>query len=839
MLGAALPIAAVAAPETVTGDAGAPSPPAEPTKPASSDALFSKVFGAKKQAKVRTLDLPLRINGRELGLVPARIAADPADSQIDVARLVGMLQEFTQEEPLARLKAISGADGFGSPSKLEPGGVEIRLDQAELLVDVKVPPALRRQQTLNVSTRGDAARGYLVLPTAAVSAYTNIRAAVEYLAFPADDKPDGRQPLSVSFENAVNLKGWVIEAEAFYREDGTRRWSRGPARLVHDFVEQSIRVQAGDLNYPVAVGQSGRALGGLSVSRNFSLQPYRQVQPTGRQDLILENPSTVEVLVNGQPTRTFRLDAGPYNLSNFPGTTGTNDITVRITDVYGRQQLLNFPFFFDSQLLAPGVNEFSYAVGYPSLSERDRLRYDEDKLTFSGYHRVGLSDQLTLGASVQADRLQTVAGAEALYTTSLGTFSVEPAASFGASRGMAGTLRYRDFRTGEEFWQQRTVTLQATWRDSAFATFGTTDPRNSISWDLAARLGQPLLPELTATLSARYQVSRDASMMDGYSADISLRRRIDRVGSLDVTLSKSRRTDGTEEEGAYVTLRYSLDKGRQAVGASVDTIRRERRLDWRYQDLRVVDAWNLFADYNNRAGPDRAQGSVGYTHQRFLASVRHDWSERIVTGGLAPENRTTVNVASALAFADGKVAVTRPVSNSFAIVVPHPSLAGKEIGVDPVNNRFAARSDFLGPPVVPNISAYLVRPLLLDVPDLPLGYDIGTDRPAVQPGYRTGTLVPIGTDATVALDGVLKGPDGEPAGLLSGILRPVKAGAGDRREDLRFFTNRRGRFRVDSVRPGKWELLLEGVTVKPIPVEVRPDAEGLVTLGEFTLEVLP
>ena len=840
----ALPLAGMALrdsaaePAPATADAAAPDPdasaaPAAPAAKEGSQQLFSKVFGDRKQPKVRALDLPVRLNGREIGLVPARVAANPAASEVDVVRLTALIGEAVQEGPLEKVRALAGQDGYGRPAQLEPGGVEIRIDAGELLVDVTVPPALRRVTSLSVVNRADAARGYLALPPASLSAYTNIRAAVEYFAFPADDKPDGREPLRVSFENAVNWKGWLVEAEAFYREDGAKRWSRGPARLVHDFVDKAVRVQLGDLNYPVAGYQVGRGMAGLSVSRNFSLQPYRSVQPAGRQEFVLENPSVVEVRVNGRPTRTFRLDPGPYNLSDFPGTTGTNDIEVRITDGFGRQQQYLFPFFFDSQLLAPGVHEFSYAIGYPSVFASERVDYDTAKPTFSGFHRAGISDQLTVGAGVQADKDQTVVGTEVTYTTPVGTFTLEPGASFGATRGMQASLRYRDFRTGEEFWQQRTVSAQATWRDAAYGALGNIDPRNSTSYDLSARIGQPVMQDLTATLSGRYQLVRDPALVDGYSVDFSLRHRLARSGSVDLTLSKARLTSGETEEGAYLSLRYTFDGGRQSAGLSVDTADRERRLDWRYQDLRVIDAWNLYADVTQRAGPDRVQGAASYTHQRFLASVRHDWAQRLVTGGQAPENRTTLNLATALAFADGHVALTRPVSNSFAIVVPHPRLDGKQIGVDPSGGRFSAQSDFLGPPVIPNISAYLVRPLLLDVPEAPLGYDIGEDRPAVVPGNRTGTLVPVGTDASVALDGVLSGPDGEPAALLSGILRPVGDAAG--RQQLRFFTNRKGRFRVEAVRPGRWEIVLEGVEAKPVPVTVPAEAEGVIKLDPVTL----
>jgi len=806
----------------------------EPPAPASSkDDLFRKVFGGRKKVdKPRRLDLPVRLEGRELGLVPAHLTGDPKAARLDMNVLADLLAEQAQEEPLAALRALAGPDGFGLATGAPPGGIGIQVNETDLAVEVVVPPSLRRKVSIDVLGRTNLLQGFLALPPASVSAYVNMRGAVEYLSLPDPDRPDGRGPVSVSFEHSLNILGWVAEAEGFYREDGTERWSRGPVRLIRDFTGSGIRLQAGDLFYPVRGPQIGQPLGGLSIARNFGLRPYDAVQPTGARDFVLEAPSVVEVFINGQPTRTLRLAPGPYSLSNFPGTSGANDIQIRITDLYGRTEVIEFPFFFDSQLLMPGLSDFAYTLGVPYVTARDRFQYDRHRLVFSGYHRLGMTDWLTLGAGLQMDRRQQVASAEALVATSLGTFGLEPVLSVAGVTGTGVTLRYRDYRTGEQIWEQRTVTAQLGWRDSALTSFGTPDPRNDVSVDAAIRVSQPLMANLTASLGARWQESRTPTRADTYSVDLALRRRLGRTGSMDLTLSHDRESDGRLNTGAYLSLRYSFDDGRQSAGASIDTVGRERRLDWRYQSLQPVDQLSLSLDATDRAGPDRLQGSAAYTHQRFLISVRHDLSERLLGDATSRENRTQINLATALAFADGHAALSRPISNSFAIVTPHPRLKGKPIGVDPVNGHYLAQSDLLGPPVIPNISAYLVRPLLLDVPDVPPGYDLGNDRPAVQPGYRTGTLIPIGTDATVSLDGLLIGPDGQALSLMSGILRPMDAPG---RKDLSFFTNRKGRFRVEAVAPGRWELHIHGMEARPVPVEVPADAEGVVHLGETRL----
>ncbi len=805
----------------------------EPAPGMDRDALFHKAFGnKKKEAKARQLDLPVRFDGRELGLVPARVAADPKESAIDLGRLADLLAPVAQDAPRQAMRAMAGPDGYGRPGTPAPDTIGVAVDPGDLVVTVTIPPALRKRQALAVLERGDAARGYLVVPQADISAYVNARAALDYLQVPDGFGETGLLPLNAVFEPALNIRGWVLEGEAYYREDGDLRWSRGATRLVRDWTGPGIRAQFGDVAMPVVGPQVGRSLGGLSVARNFGLQPYRAVQPAGQREFILEAPSTVEVLVNGRPSRTFRLEPGPYSLGNFPGTAGTNDVTIRITDQFGRQQTIDFPFFFDSQLLASGVQEFGYTLGVPSRTDRDRVLYDRDRPTFSGFHRVGVSDRLTLGLGLQADRTQQLLSAEALLATTLGTFSLEPAASFMDATGSAVTLRFRDYRTGQEVWDNRTVTAQLGWRDGAYRGFGSTAPGDT-GLDAAFRVGQPITTDLSATLGGRWRESRSAMAADTYSVDLALRRRLFDTGSADITLSRERNSDGSTDTGLFLSFRMTFSGGEHSAGATVDTISREQRLDWRYQTLRPVDSLTASLDAVNVAGAnDRVQGSLGYVHPRFQVGARHDAALRQLGGQKGMEHRSQVNLATALAFADGKVGVSRPITNSFAIVVPHPRLKGREVGVDPVNGNYLARTDWLGLPVVPNISPYLVRPLLLDVPDAPATYDLGEDRPAVQPGYRSGTLVPIGTDATAALDGMLKAPDGTPVALLSGVLRPLD---GAPAKEVQFFTNRKGRFRVEGLRPGKWELAVFGLDAMPFPIDIPAEADGVIQLGEVRL----
>jgi outer membrane usher protein len=157
--------------------------------------------------------------------------------------------------------------------------------------------------------------------------------------------------------------------------------------------------------------------------------------------------------------------------------------------------------------------------------------------------------------------------------------------------------------------------------------------------------------------------------------------------------------------------------------------------------------------------------------------------------------------------------------------VPHRHIADHLVGIDRFDDRYAARTDFLGPAVVPSLPAYRLRPLSIEVPDAPIGYDLGEDRPILQPRYRSGTVVPVGTDGVASLGGVLQGPDGAPLALQPGLLRSADG------TEIAFFTNRAGRFRIDGVAPGTWRLMLTATEAGPMEVSVPADAEGMIDLG--------
>jgi outer membrane usher protein len=260
----------------------------------------------------------------------------------------------------------------------------------------------------------------------------------------------GRQPLNLNFDTALNWNGWVVEGNFSFLERAQPAWNRGDFRLVRDDLDNALRYVAGDLAVPVVGYQISKPLMGLTIARNYGLQPYLITRPISQYEFFLENPSRVEVFSNGRLVQTLRLNAGQQDIRNLSLSSGVNDVQLIITDDVGRVQRLDFANAIAANLLAPNIQQFAYSFGFPNTTINGQKGYDWATPTLVVSHRMGISNILTLGGYLQADRNQQLVGLEGVLATTLGNIAWDAALSNAnqIGLGMAARLRYDFIKTG-------------------------------------------------------------------------------------------------------------------------------------------------------------------------------------------------------------------------------------------------------------------------------------------------------------------------------------------------------------------------------------------------------
>ena len=108
-------------------------------------------------------------------------------------------------------------------------------------------------------------------------------------------------------------------------------------------------------------------MGGLQVRRNFGLRPDLITVPLPSASGSAAVPSTVDVFVNNLKTYSQAIEAGPYRITDIPGTTGKGEARVVLHDAAGHTTETTLPYYVLPSLLRPGLFDFSLEAGLPRV----------------------------------------------------------------------------------------------------------------------------------------------------------------------------------------------------------------------------------------------------------------------------------------------------------------------------------------------------------------------------------------------------------------------------------------------------------------------------------------
>jgi outer membrane usher protein len=163
-----------------------------------------------------------------------------------------------------------------------------------------------------------------------------------------------------------------------------------------------------------------------------------------------------------------------------------------------------------------------------------------------------------------------------------------------------------------------------------------------------------------------------------------------------------------------------------------------------------VDTWDTSIEtlYDDGAGDLAIDGNLHYSGNRLTASLTHTASLDARAFGRRAEpltdQRTTLQLGTAIAFADGHAAIGPPITGpgGFAIVAPHDSLSDNRIVLGS-SKRPRAHTDAFGPAIVGALPSYRTSRLTYDVDGLPLGYDLGSRDFRLKAPYRGGYALTV------------------------------------------------------------------------------------------------
>lgn len=805
-------------------------PPAPPPAPAAEITPIQADAPMQTARPTRQLEFiyPLMIDDRYLGDVPIRFEPDGAVS-LSVARLIELAEPLLDPLVTASIRERAVEDRI-RPFE-DASGVALVFDDSLQELRLVAPGALRRSQTLSLSGLNISDNANARIEHAEpLSAFITLDVTQSY----NHDNEPSREPLQAIIDTGFRLfgdKGVAFEGRGFYDEASVHEFRRGEARLIYDHIPSMISTTLGDLRYGAAGFQSGPPMGGLSVERLFSLQPNRNYRPAGRRAFVLDRRTTVTVLVNGVELRRLDLLPGRYSLEDFPMVEGANDVTLILEDEFGRREVIDMRSYFDIELLAQGVSEFSYAIGAPSTSEADGIAYQSDVLQYSMFHRIGVLSNLTLGVNAQGLGDAHLYGGEVLLASPLGVFGLDVAHSENpdVGEGDAALLRYElQPRPGDGLtWS---FGLSSQWQSPQFAAIDATAAFTTYEYqhDASLRLYHPDWG--TLSLSASYDQPYATGGEERIETSLGYSRRLfgDIYGAFQVNHIEE--GDSTETFGAF-SLSLRLGR-RQQMTARHSTRTGLSELEWQRSGSYGVGgiSANARIGHNEETGEDFGGGAVSYFANRFELTATSDAR----TVGLENDElstRSSVHFGSSLAYAGSRVALGRPIRGGFAIVGTHDSLDGHKVILGG-GDRPRAMTGWFGPALVPDLGLFTPESVGIDVDNLPPGYDLGAGQLDFRAVRSGGYDIEIGSAASVTVMATLVGPDGAPIAMAGGELRSLDD---PHREPVQAFTNRNGRFAAPGVAPGRHLLVLFTDPQLQAELNIEEDTVGLVQLGTIEM----
>jgi len=779
--------------------------------------LFEKVFGHEPLLPDNLL-VPFFISSRQYGKIVVHPAQESKGTRVSGETILDQLMPFVKAPVLEELRSKIDADKTLMISTLNALGFTADFDANNLIFQIKIPPHHRTLQTLGQDLKRLPANiEYAIKPNEATG-FINFRGGYNY--FHDGIGSENRYHATVlNFDAAFNYKGFVTEGISEYTDDSA--WRRRDIRFIYDQPEHMLRYSGGDLHIPVQGFQTAPAVGGIGISKEFSLQPYALTRPISTKELFVARPSTIEIYVNDVLTEMHQVQPGPYNFFQTALSQGANNVRILIRDDTGMETWVDIDGYYNVSGLKKGFSQYSFNAGFLREEESSHYRYDTQKPLVSLFYRYGLSDFLTFGSYFQALPDHALLGAENSWSSFLGNINTNIAVSSNPQSDIDTAIQvlyfYRDNKPNTNPYN-RSWQASFDYTGQNFSRLMESKPDNSIPYMITGSISQDLFPTLYGSLSASYGWARpESDREDNYIFSCSLTKRLSSKARMSMVLSNRKESSGGEHEWrAFLRFTFNFPQSGNSITSTLDSRDDALGINWQYSspDNRITSMLTAStsetteASFSERIQYRGYRGDAAVTHMH--ETQRNDLRR----------NNTNITLNSSLLYADGYFGWARIVNNSFSLLKANETLKNYTIGINKNSDgSFQGEADGFGPAAITTLSPYQVYDLQVEIPQLPIGYEVNAFNHTLLPSYKSGFLINVAGKASGLVRGTLVDEEDRPVSYVTGEAVPLKSSSELPRG---FFTNKNGTFTIYGLSPGKHELRIKSKQYLPIEV-IIPD----------------
>lgn len=691
-------------------------------------------------------------------------------------------------------------------------GATVKFDENILGLDITLPPEAFEKQVF--SAAGGQRQSEASQQTAS-SALFNYR-----LAYAGSDST-AEGVWSLATEQAVSVQSWLVRNQSFHLRSPSQSSSvRFETQLVRDDRRNMRRFIAGDA-FTVSGELGGSVpLGGLSLSKAYQLSPYFIRRPGAGFAGTVALPSDVELYVGDTRFVRQSVAPGPFEIGGVNYYGGQRDVRVVIRDMLGREQIIDYPFYFADEGLAQGLHDYSYQLGF--LRENFGVESNQyGDPAFSAFHRYGFSDSWTVGLRGEGTADYWNLGPSIVYRgNKLGVLSLNGAGSRNRAARRDGnalslahsyqTGNFSIFAALRQFSQAYAVLHSGTppklpRRDFsgalgfAPAGFGSLN----LGYRQLALAGEPIAR--SATLSYSKTIWKNVNLLGSYRHSFNANN----PGELFLNLLFVPGAGHT----ASTFLNASGEHARSSGAQFSNTVPQGEGLAYRLsvQDNRdefgsstlLSPALQYFGRYGVASGELSSLNNSGQTSTAYSLAL-----------------------AGAAAAVGRRLGFSRPINDSFGMAEITPPVAGVRVYQ---NNQEIGRTGDNGRVFLPNLMSFADNDVSISDKDVPIEFTIERAARAVSPSFRSGSLIVFPVVRTQGFTGSLSyraGNKRRPLEYYEVTLDPDG-------KAVTFPTGRNGDFYLENLPPGRHEAQVQ-IGAKPcrFALELPESADMLVDLKE-------
>jgi outer membrane usher protein len=595
-------------------------------------------------------------------------------------------------------------------------GVSVEINEKESTLHITAEPKLLKKHRIDLAYKG---------PKEVFHTKANIAFLNYYFDYLMGDNLDFKS-FSLPLEAGMSVYGYSGYSTFLYtKTDTDEKFVRLITSITKDDPRRLRRYILGDFSASSGDLGGGGNFGGLSISKNFSMSPYFIKFPGLAVSGVLKTLSDVEVYVNNLLIKSERLPPGEFELLNLPGAIGVGDTTIVIKDIYGRVEKVVTPFYLSSTLLKPGLHEYSYNIGF----KREDFGHESFKyggLAFVGFHRLGLTEAFTAGLGAEADnKTLNIAPSATFLLGKAG--EIYTSAAFSNCSGRTGYGAFLSY-----IYAGRSISgrffVRGHSREYANLSISTSQDKPRFEWLVGLGYNQKSFGSISATLSSTDNyISTDVKRISLFYS-----RRL--IGEVSLYVTASRTKSDEVVDAVFVGLNFLLGKNRSGSlsYSTQDGEAKETAGIQQNPPLGTGFGYRFLAERTETSQGDKELGGNAFLQYRGPNGIYSVNYRRI-----AGENSYDLSIAGGVVFINGSLYLTRPVTDSFALVKVDELnnvrvyYSNEEVGV--TNKR--------GELVVPNLISYYDNNVSIEDKDIPVNYEIPELRKYASIPYRGGGIV--------------------------------------------------------------------------------------------------